>query len=195
MFETSYNASEFEGLMDFNATCRRTRGKYLRTASFMISNHFATSAPLDLPDISIAEQANLAKNIRNRTDACTAMLNRTTNLLAVDFWSVGDTLAVVKEYNSLLPDMTQAPSMSRSPSASPTGSTSNIESNADPTFAPGSESSFVPSGALQVDSTNTPASIIVSTPEPSFDELSASNAPTSSLSYGESQNVSLNDYT
>jgi hypothetical protein len=124
MFETPYNASEFEGLMDFNATCQRSRGKYLIGASFMLSNHFATTPPLHLPDLVIAEQANLAKNIRNRTDACTAMLNRTTNLLAVDFWNVGDTLEVVQEYNSLLPDITL------SPSASPTGGTSNIESSA-----------------------------------------------------------------
>lgn len=220
--------------MDFNDTCRRTRGNYLRGASFVISNHFANTPPLGLPDIAIAEQANLAENIRNRTDACTAMLNRTTNLLAVDFWSVGDTLAVVQEYNSLLPDITQAPSMSPSPSASPTSGTSNIESSAtqqpvtlltkqptalptalpssqpsaetampsdaDSTFAPGSESFFVPSAAVQVNSTAAPTMIIVSTPEPSFYELSATNAQTSSPSYGnnsygENQNVSLNDFT
>jgi hypothetical protein len=180
------------------------------------------------------------------------MLNRTTNLLAVDFWSVGDTLAVVQEYNSLLPDVTQAPSMSPSPSASPSGGTSKVESSAtqqptalpteqptllpteqptllptalaniqpiteepaetvapsgiswepgmptdldaNSTFAPGSESSFVPSAAVQVGPTASPASSIVST-RPSLNELSATNAPTLSPSYGEIENVSLNDFT
>ena len=103
--------------MNFNETCVRTRGR--KGSAFVLSNHFATNS-LGLPEQEIAEEANLAENIRNRTDTCTEMLGRQTNLLAVDFWSIGDTFQVVQEYNMALPDITEAPSMSPVPSASPT---------------------------------------------------------------------------
>ena len=116
IFETTWNATGVEGLMNFTETCVRTRGR--KFSAFVLSNHFATNS-LGLPQQDIAEQVNLAANIRNRTDACTEMLERQTNLLAVDFWSVGDTVAVVQEYNEALPDITESPSMSPIPSASP----------------------------------------------------------------------------
>ena len=116
VFETQWNATGLEGLMDFNATCVRTRGR--KNSAFMLSNHFATNS-LGLPEQDIAEEVNLAVNIKNRTDACTEMLERQTNLLVVDYWSIGDTLQVVQEYNEALPDITESPSMSPIPSASP----------------------------------------------------------------------------
>jgi hypothetical protein len=116
VFETTFNATGVEGLMAFNETCVRTRGR--KGSAFMLSNHFATNS-LGLPEQDIAEEVNMADNIRDRTDACTEMLQRQTNLLAVDYWSIGDTLQVVQQYNEALPDITEAPSMSPIPSASP----------------------------------------------------------------------------
>lgn len=116
--------------MDFNETCVRTRGR--KNSAFVLSNHFATNS-LGLPEEDIAEEVNMAVNIRNRTDVCTEMLERQTNLLSVDYWSVGDTLQVVQEYNEALPDITQSPSMSPIPSASPTGMPTL---SASPTVAP-----------------------------------------------------------
>ena len=157
MFETPYNSSGFEGLMNFSVSCQYSRGLYLRTASFVISNHFAEKPPLRVPDESIAEQANLAENIRSRTDACTEMLNRSTNLLVVDFWSVGDTVEVVQEYNSLLPDITQSPTMSPMPSASPTGNPTE-EPIALPTGQPTGQPTIQPTGQ-PTDVTATPSVI------------------------------------
>lgn len=84
----------------------------------MLSNHFAHNA-YALPEQAIAEEVNLAENIRYRSDACTELLGRSTTLLAVDFWSIGDTLAVVQEYNENLPAITQSPTSSPVPSANP----------------------------------------------------------------------------
>lgn len=183
MFETPFNSSGFEGLMDFNATCVRSRGKYLTSASFMISNHFGEEPPLGLPDQSIAEQANLAENIRNRTDACTEMLNRSTNLLVVDFWSVGDTLEVVQEYNSLLPDITQAPSMSPSPSASPTGNP--IISSPSPTKQPVALSTSQPTSQPITEAselTATPSVVSLETDMPTALDANSTSAPVSESS-------------
>jgi len=131
IFETAWNATGLEGLMKFNETCVRTRGR--KRSAFVLSNHFATNS-LGLPEKAIAEEVNMAVNIRNRADACMEMLDRQINLLAVDFWSVGDTLQVVHEYNEALPAITEAPSMSPIPSASPT--TAPVPPTLPPSTAP-----------------------------------------------------------
>jgi hypothetical protein len=67
----------------------------------MISNHFA-SGGFGLPSMSISKTVNAEKTLRNRLDNCQKLIGKRTNLLVVDFWSLGDVLKVVKSYNSKL---------------------------------------------------------------------------------------------
>lgn len=193
VMETAWNATELEGLMKFNETCVRTRGR--KRSAFMLSNHFATNS-LGLPEQEIAEEVNMAVHIRNRTDACTEMLGRMTNLLAVDYWSIGDTLQVVEEYNMALPAITESPSMSPMPSTGPSAAPTlsprpsaqptNTETTAPteapvldtvapvlPVFEPMDES-FAPSGGADVDTsmptgTSAPVSAASVSPAPVLD--------------------------
>lgn len=169
--ETTFNATGLEGLMLFNETCVRTRGR--KNSAFMLSNHFATNS-LGLPEQDIAEEVNLAVNIRNRTDACTEMLERQTNLLVVDFWSIGDTLEVVQEYNMALPDITEAPSASPVPSESPTDM---------PTLSPipSAQPSSTPTVAETQTTVEPPSTTVGIPPSPqAADSLTESLAPTPS---------------
>ena len=119
-FETPYDSMGVAGLMNFTATCQITRGDH-RNAFFM-SNHFAGDE-YQLPSYDIAVEVNKAENLQARLDACYEIVGRRVNLLAVDFWSVGDVLSVVTAYNEALGEAavsvpSSEPSMS--PSLAPT---------------------------------------------------------------------------
>lgn len=121
-FETPFEQKGIEELMRIELTCSVSRG--WSNSDFVISNHFATD-DRGLPNVEIAEQANAAENLQTRLDYCqekfsTKYKNEVINLLVVDFWNVGDTLAVVDAYNRQLPPKTDAPS--QSPSEAPTKS-------------------------------------------------------------------------
>lgn len=67
----------------------------------MLSNHFA-GGNLGLPSLDVAKQVNTASVLQARLDACKTRLGKQTNLLAVDFWSVGDVVQVVNSNNAKL---------------------------------------------------------------------------------------------
>lgn len=125
--------------MNITDTCRVTRGDY-RNAFFM-SNHFAGNQ-LQLPEYSIAVEANSAQNLQTRLDACHEMVGRRVNLLVVDFWSVGDVVSVVTASNealgfrSAVPSMGPSPVISLSPSARPSLLPSRLKSSMEPSYFP-----------------------------------------------------------
>ena len=98
-FETPYDSVGLTGLMNFTTTCKITRGDYRN--AFFISNHFAGDE-YQLPSYDVSVEANKAENLIARLDACHEIVGRRVNLLAVDFWSIGDVLAVVTAYNEAL---------------------------------------------------------------------------------------------
>lgn len=117
-FETPYNSVGVAGLMNVTTTCQITRGDYRN--AFFISNHFGGDE-LELPDFNVASQVNLAQNLEIRLDACQEMVGRRVNILAVDFWDVGNVLEVVTKYNTALGFASAMPSIGPSgePSVSP----------------------------------------------------------------------------
>lgn len=95
-FETTYRSRGVDALLNVTNTCLITRGDHRN--AFFISNHFAVNR-LKFPDYEIAEVVNSIQNLHMRLDACQEIVGKRVNLLAVDFWSVGDVLEVVTSYN------------------------------------------------------------------------------------------------
>ena len=121
-FETPFAQKGLDELMRVDLTCSVSRG--WSNSDFIFSNHFAADER-GLPDVDIAAQVNTAENLQTRLDYCqekftTKYKNDVINLLVVDFWNVGDTLAVVDKYNRQLPPKTEAPS--EVPTSVPTAS-------------------------------------------------------------------------
>lgn len=100
-FQTTWEISGADELMDFNLSCEPKTG--LTTNPFMLLNHFANNR-IGLPSRGIAEEVNTAEALRARIDACSYIVGQRPNILAVDFWSIGDTVQVVNEYNAKLTD-------------------------------------------------------------------------------------------
>lgn len=68
----------------------------------MLNNHFSNNR-VGLPSRDVAEVVNMKDFLQNRLDGCTEIIGRRTNLLAVDFWSIGDVVEVVNSNNAALP--------------------------------------------------------------------------------------------
>jgi hypothetical protein len=104
MFETPFDLNGADNLLNATLSCVISRGD--ASANFVISNHFATAlvetplGTLPLPDQNVAAEVNTKANIQNRLDSCQSIFRRNANLLAVDFWSIGDVLEVVDENNA-----------------------------------------------------------------------------------------------
>jgi len=100
-FETNWDTQGSDELMDFDFSCPIKTGKPSRPNTFMLNNHF-TNNRIGLPSRGIAEEVNTAEALQSKLDACTRIVGRRTNLLAVDFWSIGDTVQVVNNNNAKL---------------------------------------------------------------------------------------------
>mmetsp|Transcript_11128 Transcript_11128/g.32976 ORF Transcript_11128/g.32976 Transcript_11128/m.32976 type:complete len:144 (-) Transcript_11128:76-507(-) len=84
-------------VLDFKKSCSITLGDpWYRP--FLISNHFANSR-IGLPNEDIAVALNRREVIEARVAACTEMIGRRPNFLAVDFWSRGDLPEVTQRHN------------------------------------------------------------------------------------------------
>jgi hypothetical protein len=99
MFSTPSEAAGLEGIKNYTESCSVSTGSPAK-APFFVSNHFAQGAQ-GLPNPNLAVPVNAEQTIRDRLDACEEMNHRKVNLLAVDFWSIGDTLQVVQGENEL----------------------------------------------------------------------------------------------
>jgi hypothetical protein len=103
-FETNWDLSTVNDVEDFDLSCAIKTGIAERENTFMLNNHFSNSR-LGLPTRDIAEVINVKDFLQTRLEACTERVGRRTNLLAVDFWSIGDVVEVVNIYNSALPEV------------------------------------------------------------------------------------------
>ncbi len=86
---------------DYSLSCAIITGLAERENTFMLNNHFSNNR-LGLPSRDVAEVINMKDFLQTRLDACTEMIGRRTNLLAVDFWSIGDVVEVVNSNNAAL---------------------------------------------------------------------------------------------
>ena len=68
---------------------------------FLLVNHFAGSAVLGLPKMQNAKRLNQRHVLEERIATCTEYLGMKPNLVAIDFWSIGDLPAVVQEQNRM----------------------------------------------------------------------------------------------
>jgi mannose/fructose-specific phosphotransferase system component IIA len=95
--ETSYSVKGANNLLSHNQSCEIVAG-WNATMKFLLINHFAGSA-LGLPKLRNARRLNQRDVLEERITTCTKHLGMRPNLIAVDFWSVGDLPAVVQEQN------------------------------------------------------------------------------------------------
>lgn len=100
-FQTTWEISGPDELMDFDLSCEPKSGR--TTNAFMLLNHFANNR-IGFPSRGIAEEVNTAEALQARIDACTRITGARANILAVDFWSIGDTVRIVNENNAKLTD-------------------------------------------------------------------------------------------
>ncbi len=91
-WETPYSVKHGEEF-----PCTVNRGE--PTNSLFILNHFVTD-PLAFPDY--AKEVNSYSSLIEHIHRCALLYNRLPNFVAVDFYSVGDLMKVVKEVNSSL---------------------------------------------------------------------------------------------
>lgn len=82
-----------------NQSCAIVAG-WNATMKFLLVNHFATSA-LGLPKLKNAKRLNQRHVLEERIATCTEYLGMKPNLVAIDFWSIGDLPAVVQEQNRM----------------------------------------------------------------------------------------------
>lgn len=75
-------------------SCTRNRGK--AGAALMILNHFLTN-PVAMP--LLAEQVNHDPLLGQRVDRCRSQSGQLPNFITVDFYSIGDLMAVVDKLN------------------------------------------------------------------------------------------------
>lgn len=102
-FETNWDLSTVKDVEDYANSCKVKTGIASRPHTFMLNNHFANSR-IGLPSRGISEIINEKDFLQARLDACTEIVGRRTNFLAVDFWSIGDVVEVVNLNNAALPE-------------------------------------------------------------------------------------------
>lgn len=92
LWDTHYSAKIPE---DFS--CAPHRGS--RSNSLFLLNHFLTD-PIALPEL--AERVNHDPGLRDRVHECWAANEQMPNLIAVDFYEIGDVLEVTRQLNEAL---------------------------------------------------------------------------------------------
>jgi len=96
--ESRFSFNSVEEIQNDDYSCEATRGIIRPEGVFYGLNLF-----LSIPSDEAAKTLNTADFLRAHIEACSAKYGGwDVNLLLVDFWSIGDTLAVVEEYNRLL---------------------------------------------------------------------------------------------
>lgn len=91
--DTPYNLQTAKQLLG-DEGCAVNRGP--RTAPLFLMNHFLGTVP---PRPSEAVRVNSRSALLEQVDHCRKLRDRTANLLAVDFWKVGDVVGVTRELN------------------------------------------------------------------------------------------------
>jgi hypothetical protein len=112
-FETDWELTGADEVLDFDKSCEVRTGQ--SNNAFLLSNHFAGRGVLRVPSVDIANEINTLKVLQDRLDACTERIGRRTNLLVVDFWSIGEVLQFVNSSNLELSSPGGAPGPSPSP--------------------------------------------------------------------------------
>lgn len=97
--ETSYSVKGTSNLLKHNQSCEIVAG-WNETQKFLLVNHFAGSA-LGPPKLQNAKHLNRRDMLEERIATCTEYLGMKPNLVAIDFWSIGDLPAVVQEQNRM----------------------------------------------------------------------------------------------
>ena len=97
--ETSYSVKGTNTLLNHNQSCEIVAG-WNETQKFLLVNHFAGSA-LGLPKLQNAKRLNQRDVLEKRIATCSEYLGMKPNLVAIDFWSIGDLPAVVQEQNRM----------------------------------------------------------------------------------------------
>lgn len=93
--ETPYNLQTSRDLLG-NPGCRVGRGG--KSPPMLLLNHFLGTVP---PRASAAVAVNARDAILEQVDRCKRLRDRTTNLLAVDFWKTGDVVGAADHLNAV----------------------------------------------------------------------------------------------
>ena len=98
IFDTPYS---FKNVSDFNCTVNRGGSG---SKDLYLVNHWLEKEILpgiNVPDLTLAPQANIRSVISHRVQECTAVNNHFINFLGVDFYEIGDAKAVVDSINGI----------------------------------------------------------------------------------------------
>ena len=110
--ETSFDLKSIKDILDEENSCLITRGATTTTGAFLGVNNFVTANDLDIENqLLTAEITNALDFANQRIQKCSQVVKSQpyrgdgeVNMLFVDFWSVGDIIQVVQEYNEALGD-------------------------------------------------------------------------------------------
>lgn len=91
-----YMFDHFEQTNWNDATCEAQSESFDSRIDFFLMNHWMNEPETDLPWEGNADEFNSFNFLLDRFKLCTA---RKPNIVAVDFWSIGDVLDFVKEVN------------------------------------------------------------------------------------------------
>jgi hypothetical protein len=91
-----YMFDHFEQTNWNDATCEAQSESFDSSIDFFLMNHWMNEPETDLPWEGNADEFNSFNFLLDRFKLCTA---RKPNIVAVDFWSIGDVLDFVKEVN------------------------------------------------------------------------------------------------
>jgi hypothetical protein len=105
--ETSFDFDSIQEILDSDNSCLISRGATTTTGAFFGVNNFVTSKMLDTKSQAIdAETTNFLDFANQRIQKCREVFNTQpyrgegdVNLFFIDYWSIGDVVQVVQEYN------------------------------------------------------------------------------------------------
>lgn len=104
--ESDFELASIQAILDSKTSCVVTRGASSSNGAFYAVNNFITTGTYgtDVPK-KASMTANSYDFARNRIQACQSLAqpglpgNTDVNFLFVDYWSFGDIVQVVQEYN------------------------------------------------------------------------------------------------
>lgn len=105
--ETDFEFESIEEILNVQTSCVITRGATTTTGAFYGVNNFVAAEAFEIENQRAAAViANSLDFAKDRLQACSELVQAGTylgdgdvNMLSVDFWSIGDIVQVVQEYN------------------------------------------------------------------------------------------------
>ena len=99
VMEAEFQLDSIEAILDTETSCLVTRGAGSSGAFYAVNNFITTGTFGSSEPKEASRIANEYRSARDRIDECAVLGPKNVNLFYVDFWSYGDIVQVVQEYN------------------------------------------------------------------------------------------------